>query len=79
MTVYFENSNGTRRPLATIESEPEVYKIIHDFIAERNIAKVRAGYKPFVSYYTRSWKNEQGETVYDVGSHSEFFILKEEE
>lgn len=76
MIVYFENSWGERRVIAEIQSENEMGKVIVDFIAQCN-AKKPAGAKPFVSYYTRSWKNDEGLTVYDVGSHSEFFLLEE--
>lgn len=75
MKVYFENSQGERRVIAEIQNENEVGSVINNFIAECN-AKKPAGVNPFKSYYCRSWENEYNEIVYDVGSHSEFFILK---
>lgn len=30
-------------------------------------------------HYIRSWTREDGVTMYDVGSHTEFFHLKKEE
>lgn len=64
MIVYFENSWGVRRVIGNADSSSEVMRIIHNFLEERN----------YKSYYTRSWV-ENNETIYDVGSHSEFFIV----
>lgn len=33
----------------------------------------------YVIPYIRSWKTEEGNIMYDVGSHSEFFVVKEQE
>ena len=63
MTLYFENSSGQRRPLATHLSEEDAMKIIYDFCKDRN----------FKIYYVRQWTTN-GEVWYDVGSHTEFFI-----
>ena len=65
MKLYFENSNGVRRPIAAPRTEKEAYEIIHAFCEERN----------FKIYYVRIWKDEDGAKVYDVGSHTEFFYL----
>jgi len=64
MIVYFENSLGVRRQIGNADSSSEVMRIIHNFLEERT----------YKSYYTRSWV-ENNETIYDVGSHSEFFIV----
>lgn len=70
-TLFFENSRGGRRELGvykdfTDEKEllREVNKAIHDFCTDRD----------FQIHYTRLW-NSDGETVFDVGSHTEFFYL----
>ena len=67
MILYFENSHGKRREIGRPQIEEEVYKIIKDFLDDHN----------YKSYYTRSWINEgdNKEKIYDVGSHTEFFIL----
>ena len=44
--------------------EKEAMKMINDFCQER----------AFKIYYYRMW-NDNGNTWYDVGSHSEFFCL----
>lgn len=68
MVLYFEDSNGDRREIGHPKSEKEVSQFISDFLKKHN----------YKSYYTRIWKNEK-ETYYDVGSHSEFFVLNEVE
>ena len=65
LILYFQNSNGDRRKIGNPNSIDEVSNIISDFLKNHN----------YKSYYTRTWKNENGEICYDVGSHSEFFIL----
>ena len=65
LILYFENSNGKRTKIGHPNSIDEVSDIISNFLKIHN----------YKSYYTRTWKNENGEICYDVGSHSEFFIL----
>jgi hypothetical protein len=61
--VYFIDSRGNYRLLATGVEEYKVYTIIKKFLAEHK----------FKSYYIRSWNTVEGRE-YDVGSHSEFFL-----
>lgn len=65
MKLYFENSYGERRVIAEPETKEEAMREMHKFCDDRN----------FKIYYTRSWRNEDGLKVYDVGSWSEFFLL----
>lgn len=67
MKLYFENSHGERRIIAEPNTENEALKEIHKFCDDRN----------FKIYYTRNWRNAEGEKVFDVGSWSEFFILND--
>ena len=67
--LYFYNSYGDGREIAAFEgnmTDEEVYDAAFDeitkFCNERN----------FTIYYTRMW-NAQGDTIIDVGSHTEFF------
>ena len=69
MILYFETSNGERKEIGHPESEKEIFKLISDFLKKHN----------YKSCYTRIWKNEIGEICYDVGSHSEFFVLVDDE
>ena len=61
--LYFENSYGKRRIIAEPETEEDAMKEIHKFCEDRN----------FKIYYTRSWRDNDGLKVFDVGSWSEFF------
>lgn len=71
--VKFKPSNGRQRRIGHINSsgktyvdiEREAMAIMRDFCDERS----------FKIYYYRKW-NRGGESVYDVGSHTEFFIVK---
>lgn len=66
LIIYFKNCRDNRRKIGKASSEKEALKIIHQFLDEHK----------FQSYYTRSWINESSpnEKIYDVGSHTEFFI-----
>lgn len=64
MKLYFENSYGRRRLIDEPETKEIAMMMIHQFCGERN----------FKIYYVRNWI-QNGELVYDVGSHSEFFYL----
>lgn len=68
MKLYFQNSDGVEREIARPKDLAEVHSIITDFLK-------MARYK---SYYTRQFKDIENRTVFDVGSHSEFFILEED-
>ena len=67
MNVYFRDSYGKRRLLeANVKDKEAVWKIIQKFLDDHN----------YKSYYTRVWYNE-GYTWYDVGSHTEYFLVDE--
>lgn len=69
--LFFENSQGIRREIANNISREDCAKEIKKFIDEHN----KGRNKKFHSYYTRTWE-ENGETVFDVGSWTEFFYWK---
>lgn len=62
--LYFENSRGERRLIGLPLTKKESWKTIHEFCEDHNF------YVPYV----RSWVTEEGETYYDVSSHTEFFV-----
>lgn len=64
MKVWFENSHGVKREIATVETKEQAYEVIHRFCEERN----------FTIHYTRGWETKESSVV-DVGSHTEFFHL----
>lgn len=65
MKLYFKNSRGQRRVIAEPKTEEAAWEVIHAFCEERN----------FRIYYVRTWRDNDGLKVYDVGSHTEFFLL----
>lgn len=65
--VYFENRFDERIFLGETKSEEEIYQAI------KNDISVRAQ-PSFKWYYTRIRTTENGEKIYDVGSHTEFYI-----
>ena len=75
MKLYFVHgdgytSDGHRKYLSQVYDEQETMKIINNFLEEHN----------FKSYYTRTWYEKEKEEVwYDVGSHSEFFMVADVE
>ena len=68
MKLYFENSFQQRRLIGEPATSKESLEIISRFFKERN----------FEIYYVRQYTTPEGETIYDVGSHSEFFVEVEE-
>ena len=65
--VYFENRFDERIFLDEVKSEEEIYQVIKKDISVR----AQPGFK---WYYTRIRATESGEKIYDVGSHTEFYI-----
>lgn len=63
--LIFQNSRGEERIIAEPSNREEVNKEINKFLDAYN----------FKSYYTRVWE-ENGRLIFDVGSHTEFFILE---
>lgn len=66
MILYFENRYGNRRILDLPKDREDAWRAIKKFCDK----------KDYTIPYVRSWE-EDGEEIFDVGSHTEFFILKE--
>ena len=66
MNVYFRDSLGQKRLLEHVDTKEQVWSVIAKFLYDHN----------FTSYYTRTWFAD-GYTWYDVGSHTEFFLVDE--
>lgn len=64
--VYFRRSNGEDKFLANCTDFHAVNEVINHFLKEHN----------FKSYYSRMWISTPGSLKIDVGSHTEFFIVK---
>lgn len=66
--LYFIRSNGEKR-LVRENIDPETAMgYINEYTHSLN-----PNYK---IYYVRSWESEEG-TMYDIGSHTEFFLVGE--
>ena len=63
--VMFQNSQGIERPIGEAHNHEEMMTVIETFMSERN----------FKYYYVRSWMEEEAQ-ILDVGSHTEFFVLR---
>lgn len=75
MNLYFENGWGTLKLLAeNVQDGEQAWTIIKKFIDKCNKGREN----PFKINYVRTWE-ECGALKYDVGSHSEFFLLKSDE
>lgn len=66
-TVFFKNSTGHKRKIATADTYKAALRAINNFLKERN----------YTSYLKRAWKIDEETTKVDVGSHTEFFYIKE--
>jgi hypothetical protein len=65
MNLYFRDRRGDNRLIASgLRFDEEILRHIQKCLDEHN----------FKSYYVRTWYNN-GFTWYDVGSHSEFFLV----
>lgn len=65
MKLFFQNSKGEERLIAEPVNREEVNKEINKFLEDHN----------FKSYYIRVLEAD-GRLIFDVGSHTEFFILE---
>ena len=66
MNVYFRDSHNKKRFLEEVTTKENAWKVIQRFMDNHN----------FTCYYTRIWFQD-GYTWYDVGSHTEFFLVDE--
>lgn len=67
MKLYFEDRYEQRHLIAEKATREELVQDMYKFISEKN--------PNFKVYYTRTWINDEGLQVLDVGSHSEFFLI----
>lgn len=67
--LYFRSCGQDRLVKENIENDEKLFCVIHEYVKRLN--------PNFEIYYIRSWQTEDGITVFDVGSHTEFFKFKE--
>ena len=76
MKLYFKNSYDEERVIAEIDSKDKVMQEINKFVNECN--DKRTDGNEFKIYYIRTWGDLNKDGIwYDVSSHTEFFILRE--
>lgn len=63
--LYFERSNRHLLPLGEVTDLSAAFAAIDEFLKQRE----------YKSCYTRMWTEKSGITYFDVGSHSEFFVM----
>ena len=66
MNLIFLRSNGTIKNVCKNPNEWSIPNLINQFVQMLN--------PKYKIYYYRSW-NQNGNIWYDIGSHTEFFIL----
>lgn len=71
--LFFENGYGERRLLVSAVKENDIITTISSEVKKMN--------PNFKIYYIRSWNSSanKNEIVYDVGSHTEYFIAQKAE
>lgn len=69
LKLYFQHSDGSVDYVCDVENGLYVSAALKD-LYERN--------PKYQSYYQRTWKDDNGWIWIDVGSWSEFYIIKEE-
>jgi uncharacterized phage protein gp47/JayE len=70
-TLYFYDNFGEQRVVtANLDTIKEIIKNIYSYVAKLN--------PDYQIYYTRRWKDDNDNIWFDVGSHTEFFVLKGE-
>ena len=62
---YFRDRFGKWRLLGEKVSKENAWELLKAFLEQ---------YPNFKHYYTRCWCDKDGNTWYDVGSHTEFFV-----
>ena len=67
MKLIFQNNKGEERVVAKVETDEEAYNEMKKFCDEHD----------FTIRYVRGWFSPEGDrTFYDVGSHTEYFIVE---
>ena len=72
--LYFRRYNKELVPVCNVPKSADMDTILN--MISNDVARYNPNYK---IYYTRSWKEEDGSVWFDVGSWSEFYVLKEED
>lgn len=67
MNVFFKRGNGEYEFVKAVANEAEGWNAVRDDIKRRN--------PNYTVHYVRQWESD-GDIWYDVGSWSEFYVLR---
>lgn len=67
MNLIFQHSDGRETIISKTATEENAFIKIKEFVAELN--------PNYEIYYIRTWETKRG-TMFDIGSHTEFFLLE---
>ena len=68
--LYFQHSDGSYEYICDIGQDDMIVSVALDDLYKRN--------PKYQSYYQRVWTDDDGSTWIDVGSHTEFYVVKGE-
>lgn len=69
MKMYFQHSDGVLELIKEVE-------FIEDFHMRDILDDLHKRNPNFKSYYQREWLDDDGNFWIDVGSHTEFYVIK---
>lgn len=69
-TLYFQHSDRSMEHIRKLFDEENYVDAALDDLKKRN--------PRFKSYYQRVWTNDEGWTFIDLGSHTEFYVIKDD-
>jgi len=76
MILYFQNSQGIEKTIGQPNTLEETRKIIADYLKAKKYKSYYTIVRPEQDGAMRKKKPDCKRFVFDVGSHSEFFILE---
>jgi len=71
LKLYFQHSDGSHEFIRELSDNRDQLGAVSDVLED--LHKRNPKYK---SYYQRTWKDDNGWTWIDVGSYTEFYIVK---
>ena len=68
--LYFQHSDGSMSFICDVKEDDKFVSLALDDLYKRN--------PNYQSYYQRVWTDDSNQTWIDVGSHVEFYVVKDE-
>jgi len=73
MVLVFKNSKGKRKVVGYPKDNNRAFNIMNDYCLKNNL-KVK-----YYRMWNRDWGNDKRVTIFDFGSHTEFFYMADEQ